>query len=663
MPLGDGAEAANFVLLDELLAELPRDPYEQLDLARRITALAVSGRVSGLEREVGRLRAEAAGKDRENAELRERVMLLDTALQETNARLRAALEDNVGRAVAVPGAGPAQSVRIWHLRPLGFLNLAIPLWCRLISARSETRWRRRPRSWRETCPAPIAIAPKTDIRCHPNPNPRRRRSPIQQVALQSPSWPDDLRRPFGKFGPIKDIYLPKDYYTREPRGFGFIQYFDPEDASDANVPIQLIGSHTILTGPRLLDLRRDLCRVPQLSSDQGVQAPLLAGLLVGRGLSLLASEEHVELEKRYRELTDLLYHKQTQLESMASEKAGLEFQLETSLEQFREVQVEAERSKATRRSASSWEEDTDIKALEPLPLHHRHMATVNHQLPSLRPPSIHGTSVHILGATALISLLQPAPEIYELFDDIVLLAVGQIVYQGPRENVLEFFEAMGFRCPDRKGVPDFLQEVTSRKDQYQYWCTRDEPYRYISVNDFVESFKAFHVGHALQSELELPFDRTKNHPAALTTSKFGISKMELLKACFCREWLLMKRNSWMKVSFAFNFLAYAQSLIPFISWSIQKENPLLRLTVENCELSSIGVIILLECLTNVKQLLDVLSIADNHLGSSMAAALARFLGSHVRALNATDIGLGTVGFQILEETLPTEVALSHINIR
>jgi hypothetical protein len=79
-------------------------------------------------------------------------------------------------------------------------------------------------------------------------------------------------------------------------------------------------------------------------------------------------QEHVELEKRYRELTDLLvcnepvrffcvlgtlalranlilygsffqYHKQTQLESMASEKAALEFQLEKSLKQFHEVQV------------------------------------------------------------------------------------------------------------------------------------------------------------------------------------------------------------------------------------------------------------------------------------------------------------------------------------
>lgn len=29
----------------------------------------------------------------------------------------------------------------------------------------------------------------------------------------SASRPDDLRRPFGQFGPLKDIYLPKDYYS------------------------------------------------------------------------------------------------------------------------------------------------------------------------------------------------------------------------------------------------------------------------------------------------------------------------------------------------------------------------------------------------------------------------------------------------------------------
>lgn len=68
-------------------------------------------------------------------------------------------------------------------------------------------------------------------------------------------------------------------------------------------------------------------------------------------------------------------------------------------------------------------------------------------------------SIQILNGTALISLLQPAPETYNLFDDIILLSDGKIVYQGPCENVLEFFESMGFKCPERKGVADFLQEV------------------------------------------------------------------------------------------------------------------------------------------------------------------------------------------------------------
>ncbi len=61
--------------------------------------------------------------------------------------------------------------------------------------------------------------------------------------------------------------------------------------------------------------------------------------------------------------------------------------------------------------------------------------------------------------TVLVSLLQPAPETFELFDDIILLSEGKVVYHGPRGHVLEFFESCGFKCPDRKGIADFLQEV------------------------------------------------------------------------------------------------------------------------------------------------------------------------------------------------------------
>ncbi|KAB2081398.1 hypothetical protein ES319_A05G129500v1 [Gossypium barbadense] len=156
-------------------------------------------------------------------------------------------------------------------------------------------------------------------------------------------------------------------------------------------------------------------------------------------------------------------------------------------------------------------------------------------------------TVHILNGTALISLLQPAPETYDLFDDIILLSDSVIVYQGPREHVVSFFESMGFKCPERKGVADFLQEVTSRKDQMQYWARKDQPYRFITANEFAEAFQTFHVGMKLGEELGTPFDKKKSHPAALTTKKYGVGKWELLKACIAREFLLMRRNSFVYI--------------------------------------------------------------------------------------------------------------------
>ncbi|VAI72199.1 unnamed protein product [Triticum turgidum subsp. durum] len=155
--------------------------------------------------------------------------------------------------------------------------------------------------------------------------------------------------------------------------------------------------------------------------------------------------------------------------------------------------------------------------------------------------------VHVMNDTVMISLLQPPPETYNLFDDIILLSEGYIVYHGPGENILEFFESAGFRCPERKGVADFLQEVTSKKDQQQYWYLDQEQYHYVPVLEFAEHYKSFHVGQQMLEELKIPFEKSKTHPAALTTSKYGQSSWESFKAVMSREQLLMKRNSFIYI--------------------------------------------------------------------------------------------------------------------
>ena len=89
--------------------------------------------------------------------------------------------------------------------------------------------------------------------------------------------------------------------------------------------------------------------------------------------------------------------------------------------------------------------------------------------------------------------------------------------------------------------------MTSKKDQEQYWAIKDQPYRFVRVNEFSEAFQSFNVGRKIADELSIPYDKTKNHPAALVNKKYGAGKMDLLKANFSREYLLMKRNSFVYI--------------------------------------------------------------------------------------------------------------------
>ncbi|KAK8943596.1 Pleiotropic drug resistance protein 12 [Platanthera guangdongensis] len=165
--------------------------------------------------------------------------------------------------------------------------------------------------------------------------------------------------------------------------------------------------------------------------------------------------------------------------------------------------------------------------------------------------------VRLQEATILMSLLQPAPETFELFDDLILLSDGHVIFHGPRDLALPFFASCGFVCPDRKPAADFLQEVSSPKDQSQYWADPSRPHRFIPPAELAHLFRLSPAGQNLASVLSDHFDRTQSHPAALVKSSRTVPYSALLRASFAKESLLIRRSSVVYISKALQIILKA----------------------------------------------------------------------------------------------------------
>lgn len=149
---------------------------------------------------------------------------------------------------------------------------------------------------------------------------------------------------------------------------------------------------------------------------------------------------------------------------------------------------------------------------------------------------------HVLDTTVVVGLLQPAPETYDLFDDVILLAAGRVVFHGPREEILPFFQSLSIECPPRRGVPDFLQDVTLPSDQEKYWSDESRPWRYITPRTMQKEFAETPLARSIVDSLSQPFPSTPENVAALSYTPYGAPLTTLLRAVADRTWILQRRT-------------------------------------------------------------------------------------------------------------------------
>jgi ABC-type multidrug transport system ATPase subunit len=127
--------------------------------------------------------------------------------------------------------------------------------------------------------------------------------------------------------------------------------------------------------------------------------------------------------------------------------------------------------------------------------------------------------------TRVISLLQPSPETVSLFDEVILLAEGNLLFAGPISKVEDYFAALGYKAPRHVDVADFLQLLTTADAEKLYEPspamaeTRSTPY---TAAELAELFRNSALGERIKEQLQAPFqyvwasarDKVEQHDGA-----------------------------------------------------------------------------------------------------------------------------------------------------
>ena len=141
----------------------------------------------------------------------------------------------------------------------------------------------------------------------------------------------------------------------------------------------------------------------------------------------------------------------------------------------------------------------------------------------------------------IISLLQPPPEVVALFDEIILLSDGKVIYSGPTENIIDHFGALGYSLPERMDVADWLQQLPT-PDGVRFRTDQSSEISHLSSEEFKEKFDASELGIKTKGKLETTVSQLDSQVKAELSRRYKNSALTSLKLVVGREVLLWWRD-------------------------------------------------------------------------------------------------------------------------
>lgn len=142
----------------------------------------------------------------------------------------------------------------------------------------------------------------------------------------------------------------------------------------------------------------------------------------------------------------------------------------------------------------------------------------------------------------IFALLQPSPEVVSLFDEVIVLAEGYIIYAGRIEEVEDYFANIGFKSPEFIDVADFLQMVSTKDRATLYDPTgelKETRPKVPNIPELAEIFQLSKQGQRIQHFLSSPNEyvfKKENKQTILKSKGSGnVLQLEAVRQKFANQ--------------------------------------------------------------------------------------------------------------------------------
>ncbi|KAJ2488186.1 hypothetical protein IWW37_004967 [Coemansia sp. RSA 2050] len=104
------------------------------------------------------------------------------------------------------------------------------------------------------------------------------------------------------------------------------------------------------------------------------------------------------------------------------------------------------------------------------------------------------------GIATLMTIHQPSARIFNIFDKVILLSQGRVVYFGPTSTAIEYFSSIGYQCPMHENPADYFIDLMTLDYRSDDALARSK----AQVRQLADRFSEYEARQATDSGSEKP---------------------------------------------------------------------------------------------------------------------------------------------------------------